>query len=636
MTAETLLAQLHGRGITLQAQGQDLRVRAAVGVVTPELRAIIRSNKTALLDHLQGVGNDSRQDPEEQSLSRRVVSRAGGPQPSGVLAKSSPPVFAFDTETVDGEPITLQWAGPAGAELFRVSTETILPTFADLLRRHGDGRDLSVLWAHNLEFDLGVTFLAHHPEIWRSGRRGRPRVVSHGMILEPLIYGDRLLSATILIGGHHWWLLDTMNFFRMGLDVACERLRLPVRKQARPSFLGERAPTEAERPEFEAYALADAVATYHLGQFIVQAHGEFALPTTTSVAKMGGEVFQTRYRQAPIPTCRTDEGAEAIVTASRASYHGGKNGLYAAPGVYEDVAEVDIVSAYPHAMAVLPPLTHGRWVRVKEHRPDAAGIYRVRGQVIDRCPYGVFLHEDKDRPIKVHQGDFDSWVTGWELAAALPEVTAVIVEGYVWCPAPEATNPFRAYVEEFFRRKQETPRENPLRELYKLLLNALYGKLNQESGSFYNPFWASQITGHCRARLHALEHQYGALHSSTDSILTQATAIPSGSGLGDLEVRERGRLVLLRNKLYVILDADGRVRKATLHGFHGTAEDLLAFLRRGGGTYTARHMVKPREALVTKQRPFRMIEREYRLNIPPSTVEAIRATLAAKVQAVGE
>jgi hypothetical protein len=310
------------------------------------------------------------------------------------------------------------------------------------------------------------------------------------------------------------------------------------------------------------------------------------------------------------------------------SYHGGKNGLYVAPGVYVGVAEVDIVSAYPTAMCALPGLTDGQWRVVEDYVPDAAAIYRVTGVLRNRCPYGTFMRNAPSTK-RVHEGDFDVWVTGWELASAWNELELRTVEGYVWEPGPAARNPFGAYVTEFFQRKQAAGKNDPNREMWKLLLNALYGKTMQRfaetdpvtgtkrlvAGALFNPFWAGQITAHCRARLHTLEHEYGALHASTDSILTQSSSIPAGSSLGELEVKARGTLVILREKLYVMLDHTGRVVKAALHGFRGTAADLLAMITDGRNQYIVGHMVKPREAYRRGERPFRMVPREYRLRL---------------------
>jgi hypothetical protein len=332
-----------------------------------------------------------------------------------------------------------------------------------------------------------------------------------------------------------------------------------------------------------------------------------------------------------LPFCETKPGSNGLLSASCLSFHGGKNGLYVPPGVYDDVAEIDIVSAYPHAMTALPPLSEGHWKRTRRYVPGAAAIYHISGSIPHRCPYGAFLNVSGSDFI--HEGRFDTWVTGWELAAAWDEVVPdTILDGYLWIPSSNARNPFADYVDFFFRKKQETPKDDPRYEMYKLLMNSLYGKLIQlveevdstrsqqlVAGGLFNPFWASQITGHCRARLHTLEHRYGALHASTDSILTRATDIPTGSGLGDLEVKARGRLVILRKRLYFIVGHDGRVQKLARHGFRGrTAEDLLALILGGRGAYGARHMVRPREAARSGEKPFRMTTRQYRLNVDES------------------
>src|SRR5437899_236451 len=93
---------------------------------------------------------------------------------------------------------------------------------------------------------------------------------------------------------------------------------------------------------------------------------------------------------------------------------------------------------------------------------------------------------------------------------------------------------------------------------------------------------------------------------STDSILTRVPAdqIPTGDELGDLKVVHIGRLIVLRTKLYVLLGYDGRV-KFDRGGFHGKPAEMLALIRRGGGSYMYEHMVRPREARRSGEKPFR-------------------------------
>jgi len=469
----------------------------------------------------------------------------------------------------------------------------------------------------------------------------------------------------VTVRGRQWLILDTMSFFKLSLAEACRQLQLPVQKLLRPPYLGQRPPTDVEWPAFHAYATNDALATYELGSYILERHREFGIPPTVSIAHMAGTIFRRDHlredlsrpirtearmvsvdvarakgwqvRQPlrvrvdpPIPFCETERRSDLVLNASLLSYHGAKNGLYVAPGVYEGVAEVDIVSAYPHAMRMLPPLTKGTYRETREIVPGRCAVYRVTGRVRSQCPYGVFLNLDGG--VKITEGRFDTWVTSYELDAALDEIVLESVYGYYWEPAADATNPFADYVNFFFEKKQHTPKDDPRREMYKLLLNSLYGKLIQrvekedrmvavthaQAGALFNPFWASMITGHCRASLHRLEHEYAALHASTDSILTQAMTIPTGAALGNLEVKARGTLVVLRTRLYVILSHDGRVLKEALHGFHGSVNDLLRLIRHRGGPYTVQHMVRPREALRTKEAPFRMMSKRYQVKgVPP-------------------
>jgi hypothetical protein len=480
-----------------------------------------------------------------------------------------------------------------------------------------------------------------------------------------------------MIGSQHWLLLDTMSFIKRSLAATCEKLRLPP-KLSRPSYLGTRPPTLTERPAFEAYAKNDAVVAYALAEYLVAQHRNLGVGPTVSIAQLASAVLRTRFLGqsfdkplrtqvriispevvaqrkkmlrshlrialgAGIPFCETHPGSNALLEASCLAFHGGKNGLYVPPGVYEDVIEVDIVSAYPHAMTALPPLTRGRWTRTREYVPGAAAIYKIRGVVAGRCPFGVFMNIEGTAFFR--EGPFDTWVTGWELAAALHEVVLhAIDDGYVWIPGPNATNPLAEYATFWFRKKSEIPDSDPRYEMDKLLLNSLYGKLIQliadvdtslgipqrVAGGLFNPFWAGQITAHCRARLHEHQHRHGALHASTDSILTRAQDIPTGSALGDLGLKAKGRLVVLRKRLYFIVDDTGKVRKKALHGFMGgSAEALLTLVLQGGGPYTAIRMMKPREALRRGEKPFRMTERTYRLRISDTVLSTVANEWAA-------
>jgi hypothetical protein len=230
-------------------------------------------------------------------------------------------------------------------------------------------------------------------------------------------------------------------------------------------------------------------------------------------------------------------------------------------------------------------------------------------------------------------------MTGWELESARDEIALTqVADGYAWMPAPDASNPLARYVDRMFLLKQATSKTDPRYATYKLLLNALYGKLIQTStqsnystgeeecvaGSLFNPFWAAQITGHCRAHLHEIEHKYGALHSSTDSIMTRSRDVVTGVGLGDITEEGRGRWLVIRPRLHFLVNEGGRVVKLARHGFRGkTANDLLGWVLQRGGAYRAERMIRPRESARTRQKPFRMTAQEYHLAVPTDLVCAV-------------
>src|SRR5713101_8258497 len=203
-------------------------------------------------------------------------------------------LYAFDTETVDGDPFTIQFAGSEGATLACVTRSTILETFLTFLAQRGDPNHLNLLWAHNLEFDTGIVFCAH-PEIWTTKTphlagelhgAGDVRIVFH-QIENPF--------HQVTVRGRQWLILDAMSFFKLSLEEACRRLQLPIQKLPRPSYLGQRPPTEEEWPTFHGYATTDALATYELGSYILERHREFGIPPTVSIAHMAGTIFRRDY-----------------------------------------------------------------------------------------------------------------------------------------------------------------------------------------------------------------------------------------------------------------------------------------------------------------------------------------------------
>jgi hypothetical protein len=211
-------------------------------------------------------------------------------------------------------------------------------------------------------------------------------------------------------------------------------------------------------------------------------------------------------------------------------------------------------------------------------------------------------------------------------------------------------NPIAEYVDEFYAKKQGCHKGDPKYLTYKLLLNASYGKFIQnveveengkvngefvregdgrltkvpktyKAGGMFSPVIATLITGFVRAYLHRMEHNYKAIHSSTDSIKTLAAVkredLPQG--LGGLDVEVKGDCILLRNKLY--LHYDGAMtpgippKKYALHGFWGKVDDLLALVAAREIRYTISHLYRMKEAAKQGKVPLKSYRQEREVNI---------------------
>jgi hypothetical protein len=208
-------------------------------------------------------------------------------------------VVAFDTETVEGEPLTIQFASQLGTELHRVTRASILPTFITALHRLGCDDAWNMAWAHQLEFDIGQAFI-QVPQIWgdETGSNETYELAFElpgGLSAEFCFKHFASPFHIASIGGQRWQFLDTMSFMRIGLAKACKRLKLPTRKLPRPRYIGRREPTLEEWPRFEEYARNDAQATRDLALYILKWHELFGIRPTVSIAQMAATVFRHKF-----------------------------------------------------------------------------------------------------------------------------------------------------------------------------------------------------------------------------------------------------------------------------------------------------------------------------------------------------
>ena len=529
-------------------------------------------------------------------------------------------IIGSDSETCQGPPFTFQFFSDEMRlkDIHFLKKEKPFEYFLSFLdslpekNKRNDSNFFNVYFT-NLKFDM-LSLFYNYPEILNQEQfdfEYKKWNISG-------VYAD-VCFCTLKKGRKTVRLLDTSAFFYGSLERLAGVFCPALPKLKPPKNLGQKIFTSKDK-KFCEYALRDSEITYHIGKAIDLFHEKYDVSQCVSIAQMSAKIFRHKFLTKTIPAV-----PRKIMYAALWSYHGGKNNITVARGRYKKVYLLDISSAYPFAMSLLPSFSNSKLYfecegkRLKKFVPQF-GIYRITGTA-KKCPWPVIF----DSGFKPIQGDFEKvYVTGFELneALRLNEITVKEYNGFFYdAEQDKEPSPFKGFVDEFYFLKETA--KNPIDKMfYKIVLNSLYGKfiqttkvsnhvfeydideglLNTEekhlkAGGLFHPFIASLITGHTRAYIHRLEHEYKALHTSTDGIMTQIKPkeVP---GLGGLKIEAFGDLELLRNKLYILYDRKtGEKLKYALHGFHGKIDQLEEMIKTGKMEYEFIKVNKLRESM---------------------------------------
>lgn len=579
--------------------------------------------------------------------------------------------IGVDTETVRGEPLSFQFfskeLGISDVIFLRKGRDASRVFFAWLDSLPATQNRHYVLFGHNLAFDMISFFWDRHARLREESIRGE---LWYGWKVEIIYAAVRF--AVFRKQNRSITLIDTGAYFVTKLENLAEIFCPNLPKLKMPEGLGQRRFSVRDK-NFCAYALRDAEIAYYVGLFLLDRHKEWDVSLCVSAPHFASKVFRKHFLKKTIPL-----PPRKIIYASMASYHGGKNNLTVTAGLYKRVYALDIKSAYPYAMSQFPSFSNPDLYKACTGRNTPRslppfGIYKISGTA-KACRWpSLFSHN-----FKALQGEFSGvWVTGFELNESLRcrEVTLTDTFGYYYdAEKDKIPSPFAAYVAEFYARK-ENAKEKAQREFNKLLMNALYGKFIQtrkleglsdltfdidegkllfdaslQAGGLFNPFIASLITGHTRAFIHRLEHEYNALHTSTDGIQTQKKperlrkyGLPGT--LGSVSIEARGDSLILRNKLYLlyarmvrgdnrnprilrsILYTGKKIIKYALHGFHSTPQVLEQLWKTGVREYEYVKVNKLRESLRRKLTVNDFVTRSAALQLPGEAKKSKRRSL---------
>lgn len=262
------------------------------------------------------------------------------------------------------------------------------------------------------------------------------------------------------------------------------------------------------------------------------------------------------------------ESREEVREAAQYAYAAGRfesfyTGLQVGP-----VWGLDINSAYPEAIALLPSLANGEWRYVERPRTLANfGVYRITSvapiKSLFSKPAGPLFHRDRRHRISF------PWISnGWfwtpETAIVKNNPNYTIHEGWEFIPTTNDA-PF-AFVKEMFDQRRKWQHEgNEAQYALKLALNSLYGKMAQRVGwnvktkqapTWHQLEWAGWVTSYTRAKIYKMMLTLGLesiIAVETDGIYTtndpSVFGIESDDALGRWKINKYDSIVYIQSGL---------------------------------------------------------------------------------------
>lgn len=288
----------------------------------------------------------------------------------------------------------------------------------------------------------------------------------------------------------------------------------------------------------------------------------------------GGSLAQDYFLQkcyVPRVLYKSKDGIKSTVPIQALEYaqHSYKGGRFEVleRGYQKECYKYDLSSAYPYQIAQLIDINKGVWKHTKRFERIATyGFYKIK-VVCDYnniSPYMKYEHNVAIFPV----GAFIDYVTQEELRLYLSHKNSIIeiLDGWVYYPSFKIY-PFKKEIEDLYNKKAfYKDKDKALSFVYKLLMNAFYGKFAQavknKTGKLWNPIYASVITANTRLQLYktveGVEDQIIAFH--TDSIMSKIPLTYNKEVfLGSWVFEGQGELIILQSGVYSFRDKSGKI-----------------------------------------------------------------------------
>jgi hypothetical protein len=247
----------------------------------------------------------------------------------------------------------------------------------------------------------------------------------------------------------------------------------------------------------------------------------------------------------------------------------------------------DINSAYPSAIAQIPDLSKGDWIKSDSIIPDARlGFFRIIADIPDEKHIAPFPFKKGIR-IFFPTGKFQTVVTLHELLSCESKKYYEILDSCQFVPKSDAY-PYKEFIENLYQKRLELKKiDDPLQLPLKVILNSIYGKTGQKKngmGNLFNPVIFVSITGMIRGLLYRFvmknNLENDAVAFATDSILTKKKLNLKSDKLGEFSfVKDADDTYILQNG-YNYMNGKWKTRGiGTLSG--KTVNQLDTFVKDG-------------------------------------------------------
>lgn len=278
-----------------------------------------------------------------------------------------------------------------------------------------------------------------------------------------------------------------------------------------------------------------------------------------------------------------------IQSAFNSAYFGGRmEGLKL--GTFKNVFKYDINSAYPYIINQL-----------KEFKGAKEKTYEINSEIVETNLYFINFKIIAPNsligllPIRHKSGMlfFPNEGKGWYFGCELIEFKKYAENNFIDYSIKKeivvelGESIFNNAIEEIYEQRRSLKAIDDLRHyIYKIALNAVYGKLAQQIGTskYFNSFYAGYITSKTRSMLlqTSFNNWDDIIFYATDGILSKKKLpVKVGTGLGDWEEIKIKSAVVLLSGVYNLIGSDGSVYSGE-RGYKFDFDNVLYDIQRDG------------------------------------------------------